>query len=495
MLQKNDIFVINPGYFMKNDFNKVILGAKDNVDNVNEAFQGFFSYIHPLNAQLFSFFNGKDTIEAILEKASKYFLLPKDELSRIIAKFIENREEIIIDNGRLSTIFPRNILVNVENVNSYDIYDPAKFQKYGEIDFSSTRLSSPITILLLLTMKCYTNCIYCYANRKLGNKSMTLELYKSIIHQAKEIGVINIDINGGEVLLHPECIDILSELINEGYHPFISTKLPLEKNMITKLKRINVKSIQLSLDSANIGTLQTLLNVDHTYLSKIDFMIRALGREGIDLNIHSILCAHNSSVGEVSKLISYLLQFPHVKSIKFSPAGFSLYRRNNSKFLPRLSELEDIQELIEQYNGTLSDADIKISITPISTADEFQNATSFSNRSFCTGNTRGFVVLPDGRVTICEELYEHPEFIIGDLTKQTISEVWNSPEACNLYNLQQKMLKKESACHSCTDYEKCRRGKGVCWKEILMAYGEENWDYPDPRCPHAPMFKRNIYIR
>lgn len=31
-----------------------------------------------------------------------------------------------------------------------------------------------------------------------------------------------------------------------------------------------------------------------------------------------------------------------------------------------------------------------------------------------------------------------------------------------------------------------------CWAEILKAYGDENWDYPDPRCIKAPKMKNNL---
>lgn len=41
----------------------------------------------------------------------------------------------------------------------------------------------------------------------------------------------------------------------------------------------------------------------------------------------------------------------------------------------------------------------------------------------------------------------------------------------------------------------CRSRVGVCWKTVLMAYGESNWDFPDPRCPKAPLPFNEIYIK
>lgn len=45
---------------------------------------------------------------------------------------------------------------------------------------------------------------------------------------------------------------------------------------------------------------------------------------------------------------------------------------------------------------------------------------------------------------------------------------------------------KSGDCKGCKSYQECRTGAGVCWKTIIMAYGEDNWYYPDPRCPNAP---------
>ena len=37
---------------------------------------------------------------------------------------------------------------------------------------------------------------------------------------------------------------------------------------------------------------------------------------------------------------------------------------------------------------------------------------------------RRFVILPDGRVTVCEERYDHPAFLIGDLRRESVEEMW-----------------------------------------------------------------------
>lgn len=95
-------------------------------------------------------------------------------------------------------------------------------------------------------------------------------------------------------------------------------------------------------------------------------------------------------------------------------------------------------------------------------------------------------VLPDGKVSICELMYWHPQFIIGDLKKQSIQEVWNSSKAKELFCMHRKMFRKQSSCHNCKVLDFCNQKHRRCFVKIIRAYGEENWDYPDPRCQFAP---------
>lgn len=86
--------------------------------------------------------------------------------------------------------------------------------------------------------------------------------------------------------------------------------------------------------------------------------------------------------------------------------------------------------------------------------------------------------------------------IVGDITRQSLAEIWNSEKALNLYYLQQNTLSDKSHCKTCKYFIDCRQKMGgVCWKEVISAYGTENWDFPDPSCPFAPDPYHDVYIK
>ena len=61
--------------------------------------------------------------------------------------------------------------------------------------------------------------------------------------------------------------------------------------------------------------------------------------------------------------------------------------------------------------------------------------------------------------------------------------------------MKQKDHSPHSACHSCEIFDKCKANLNTCYTNILKVYGNENWDYPDPRCARAPRnISEKIYV-
>ena len=104
---------------------------------------------------------------------------------------------------------------------------------------------------------------------------------------------------------------------------------------------------------------------------------------------------------------------------------------------------------------------------------KFHGAASFvlSSRLF---------ILPDGKVTICEQLYWNSHFIIGDVQRTNLKDIWQSQEALYLCNLSRQDIGQHNKCQACTHFEECFRYGNRCWNNITKAYGKKYWDYPDP---------------
>lgn len=214
---------LNPNYQLRQDGNRVILYGEENYEYHSE---DWFSFIHPFHAMMFSFFKGQKECEYEIQEFAHYFSLSYEEAVDIVKGYLNSEQKDLYSNGNIY-FFPKNVLVerNVPLEEKINDYETSDFHVEGEPDLKSLRTHFPVSINLELTMKCYVDCCYCYANRGIQrNGQMSTQEIISLIKNAKSLGVLNFDINGGEVLMHPGIYDIVSTLHKCGYKPLISTK-------------------------------------------------------------------------------------------------------------------------------------------------------------------------------------------------------------------------------------------------------------------------------
>lgn len=480
-----EFLTLNPAYILRQDGNRVILCGDESSDDKSE---DWFSFIHPYYAMLLSFFseNGTSANEKI-DKSANYFNKTREYITNLITPLTDNPHRRTIFNKRGALYFPKNTLISSsEPLFRQKEYQSTEFKYKGLPDLSSNRLEYPLNINLELTMRCYTDCIYCYANRQLPKiPSLTTARILELIQEAKDNNVKNFDINGGEVWLHKDIRPILEKLLTCGFNPLVSTKIPLTHSDLDYLRDIGLKKLQISLDSADDIALGKLLGTPLGYLDKIKDTLAYASKIGLKININTVLTKYNSSVEGVHQLLSLTASYPCVQTHRLNPTGFSLYKDNFDEIRASRQSIEQLEQRLSQWK---EEFDINITLAYYECENFFNPSykqSKFKNRAICTGNVWNMVILPNGDVTICEELYSNKRFIIGSVVKNSIREVWNSEEALNLYNLTLQSS-TESNCKDCNEFRACRTGQGVCWKTILMAYGDNNWDFPDPRCPKAP---------
>lgn len=498
-MNMNDIIILNPAYYLRNDIHRAVIGTFEFPDMATGLYEPhFLQPIHPIIAQLLSFFsdNGKTVIQ-VQNDIANYFQLSIEQVAEIIQPMIYNVNSLVKEFDGNLMVLPKNLLIESSGMKRRETYNPQDFVIEGDLDLKTIRLYKPVHAVLELTMRCLTDCIYCYADkRKHNNDILPTDTAIKFIKEAKINGFVDIEINGGEVLSHPGIDSILLELASNGYYCLISTKIPLQEDRIKFLKNIGMTRVQISLDSLNPSKISTLLNVDSNYLPRLKQTMCLLDRYEFKWQINTVLTKYNCNIHDIQELINELSKYNNVKGIKLSPIGYPMYKSPDTfeQLHPSAEQLSSVRQYVdsirsENYNYWITMADEE-------TEDNYKckKWESFEQRSSCTANQKAFNVLPDGKVTICEELYWHPSFIIGDITENSIMEIWNSEKARKLFFVQNDYFSKQSSCYSCEKTLDCRRNKGVCWKMVIMAYGDEHWDYPDPRCPKAPLPYNKFYL-
>lgn len=349
------------------------------------------------------------------------------------------------------------------------------------------RCAIPVCFVHVLTYKCSARCMYCYAPvSRSDNGGISVERIRELARESGNLRIGDVTISGGDPFLHPDIFPILESYASAGLEIHISTKSFLPDKDLGKLKDIPGLFFQISVDTMNAnesGTLNGFLNTGFpSFLEKIMSV-------KLHFSLNTVVTPYN--VYAIPRMVRFVYgKCPDlIRKWVFSLYGRSRFRHRDSLFVSR-----------EQYNWLSEKINVFIKETGISTMflDSFdprpykdsdapnEKYRKFLQRPSCSGNRSSFVLLPDGKVTLCEELYDHPKFIIGDLTNHSILEAWNSEKAISLFTIASDQLSCESECFGCSDFERCHRVLGKCFKRAILAYGDAHWDFPDPFCPRAP---------
>ncbi len=500
MRTKNENLIFNPEYKLKHDKDKVLLVTKEpNSDMKYGTEEEFMGVIHPIHAMMLSFFNGKKFNE-IIDEIHLYFNIEKSIIENTFEKLVNNEDSVEINFLSKIIHFPKNVIISKIDEIELHKYSPEMFA-YDELDLKFDRLNSPLNLTIMFTNKCMTDCIYCYADRQEKvSCTIPLERIYELIDEAKKLDMRSIDVIGGEFFLYKYWYEVLCKLRECGFMPFLTTKIALKEDDIKKIKKLGFKKIQISLDSMIEENLLKSVQVSDKYFYNIQKTFLYLEKHGLKVQINTILSSVNDSVKDINSLTQFFSKLSNLSTWRINYGEYSIYLGEDAfkKYKARRENIVLINKYIEEINEK-NIFDFELSkVDLIEGPDNFtyeENEKIFKERATCSGNLYAMFILPDGKVTICEELYWNPHFIIGDVTKQSLEEVWNSKEAKGLFYLKQERISIESACSDCESYKECRgtNVKQICWRDTIKAYGNDKWDFPDYRCPKAPRVEKEIF--
>ena len=480
---------LNPRYVLKPDSGSTLILAslvgRNQLEGIEDSFTNI---IHPIYAMILSFVDGRDAQECI-EDAAKSLDISQDLVEGFVEKLMDNPSQVIAkgDDG-ISTFPPYTIVTQKEPV-FFRRYTPELFD-YEKIDLRMKRHLTPSTITLMFNNVCVTNCIYCYQDKsRTVNCKIPLQRIKDIIQEAYKLHVNTFDVIGGEFFLYKHWREVLTELRKYGYNPYLSTKMPLGESDIQYLAELKVCDIQVSLDSLIEEHLISSIGVKKGYTKRIINTLQMLDHYGISIMVHSVLTKYNSSIDDMKSLYDVLKGIKHLASWHIVKGDETLYPRIEYKKI----EIEGIAlaNIINYLKKITEGSKIKIiypqGIIESKRTKENTNIEvkkDFFNRSFCSGLFSSLYILPDGQVTMCEQLYWNKNFIVGNIIRNSILEVWNSTKAKSLFYIKQKDIPSDSRCSRCSDFRRCRELRQVCYREIIKKYGSAKWYYPDVKCPY-----------
>jgi radical SAM protein with 4Fe4S-binding SPASM domain len=326
--------------------------------------------------------------------------------------------------------------------------------------------------------------VYCYAKTCSQPESHLLDVQRlrQLFAEARSLGVEAIQMSGGEVFTRPDIFLVLEAVREAGLAVDIPTKMGLSLDAAYRLRDLGIRVIQVSLDSANPEVLDFMVGVKNHHRA-IFATLENLRTAGLRVRTNTVLTPYN--LHTTGRLLQYLGELGNVFRVALTPYGRSFFRCDDGLFVGE-EDLFSVEETVATFRDRYPHMVVAVTGVPAKMPEgEEQRQKAWKERAYCTADRDGFVILPDGRVTVCEELYDHPAFLIGDLQRQSIMEMWRSSQAEALLYPDQNSV-PDGACKTCETFVECNSIRGRCWRDILKSYGSGRPHWPDPKCPKAP---------
>ena len=501
-INENEVYIFNPDYIMQNDLSRILIFSRKPSNNISIPY--WESFLHPIHAKIFSFFTFDRPLKNCISLLGDYLNRDEQAVRKIIFPFIENSQSIYTNFKDDKVRIPKNVIVNRNRIEGKVIFSNLNPEIFDceRVDITTRRINKgPQLLTLMLNNSCISNCVYCYADKKaIYEKNLTTCRILEFIDEAKALPVQQINLMGGEIFLHQDWSVILKKIEDCNLSPqYISTKIPVTDKIIHAIQETGFEnSVQISLDACSSELLMKMLSVGSIYLFNVLEGVKLLDDSGLSYRINSVLTACNTKIKVFEEMYEFISGLNNITDWRITPVADSLWIEYYmfSKIKPYRDDIETLFEYIESEIVPYSRIPVLLNRSAINM--EFQYCLTGS-KDFkgvkCSALNNHLFILPDGKATICEQLYGLPQFIIGDVSVNSIAEVWNSPVAVKLLNIEKKDIQDRSPCKSCELFESCFSDRNRCWVDIIKAYGKENWDFPDPRCACAPSMINNLEFR
>ena len=312
-------------------------------------------------------------------------------------------------------------------------------------------------IYFYLTEGCNLRCRHCWIAPKYQDESrsfreLSTDLFKSIVEQAKPLGLSGVKLTGGEPMLHPDIIEILEYIRDKNLNLAVETNGVLcTPEIARKIRECKHPFVSVSLDGANAEIHEWMRGVSGCFETSLQG-VKTLVNEGIKPQIIMSLVRRNKD--HVARLVR-LAESLGAESVKFNPTmpiarGEKLYRDGDTLTIEELVELGSWVE-----NGLSRSTDLRLVYDHPAAFRPLGKMFGNSGDGCSACGVLGILgVLADGSFALCG-IGEHvPEMVFGHSNKDCLEDVWENTKILN--ELREGLTSRlEGICGDCLMKDLC----------------------------------------
>lgn len=399
-------------------------------------------YVHSIDSQRDYIFSGiaLDVLDFCREKpecsladicahiAKVYEISDLEELQRDIQEFVgELVEEKILSDGSPSD----------ENMWSNKI--PA------EVAEEFAREHKLFSIAFELTYRCVERCIHCYiddAPKFCADDELTLDEYKNILTQAREMGCVSVLFTGGEILLRKDLCDIVEFATKLGFIVNLyTTGVGLTDEVFERLCAAKVDGISVSLYSG--------IAAEHDKITGI--------KGSFEKTLKATLMFKSAGVNTFIKCVAMKQNFDSLKSLYELGRRLKIYVTVSPRIISGHEEkcaADYSLGSLELYKKFYA---LNAQYVPADSSAPRFSREQMLERSSCGAGVNSLSLDPFGGVRPCNTFHA----VFGSVREDSLKNIWEQARHWNLKN--RRMREVTAKCETCQYLEYCT----VCVADLI----------------------------
>lgn len=350
-------------------------------------------------------------------------ILSKEDVRMLLSLAANKLVEFTIDDELFS-----NTTLNVTHEDEKETNSAEIANNFNALLYET---NSPFSVKLELTTSCNLRCKYCYMQ---GAKNILVnsKQWIKVLERLRLLGVVQLDITGGEPLLYEGLSDIVQAADGMGFDTKIHTNgVLINRSFVDIIKKLRSVDICISFHSVDRDIFERFVQVKGVY-SKIINSFEILSEARASFSAYIVLTAINEAT--IFDTIEYLEK----AHIKFDISAFifpNIYTISENHEYHPSSEI--VAKLIKK--GYLKEK---------------------KSKTKCTALKTKFWISSNGDILACE-MYRHLK--VGNIFETDIGRIWNSDTADSFRtHIAQRISQTSSSCSSCKHSSYCGYCPAFC---------------------------------
>jgi pyrroloquinoline quinone biosynthesis protein E len=331
-------------------------------------------------------------------------------------------------------------------------------------------LANPLALIAELTHRCPLHCVYCSNPQELTARANELptDAWIRVFRQAVALGVMQLDLTGGEPLARPDLTTLIQSARAAGlYVNLITSGLPLDEKRLDELIAAGLDHFQLSFQGAREEAAGEISG-SRTHAQKLRVLDWLKSRRvAVTLNF----VVHRKNLDQLEEMLAIAenstatrIEFAHVQYYGWAFA-------NREELLPTREQLTNSLEFFKNAQERLRG---KIRVEHV-VPDYY---AKFPKPCMGGWARKVMLITPSGEALPCHAAAVIPSLHFENVKEKSLAEIWQKSEAF------QKFRGKDWMQEPCKSCDRRSVDFGGCRCQALLLAGDAA--ATDPVCSLSP---------